>query len=529
MNFIVYGLPRTGTTILYNLCNAILAESGTVPIASHAPEYDFDQSNSLDTSGLRLTKTHRIKNLPGNATRPFTLICSVRDPLSTILSRRRTIHKADTSKPLRPDEIREQVRSSLAYHRTFFSLAPSAHDVFCVSAEQLENLDSSLVAHLSASLGVTLPDGSTEVLSQNFTLQAVQRVIDRLSQSQGWEPDFRSHDETTQWHFDHLRAERYPYHDKRRLPKSERMKLELSQALLDDIQSFPQRKSVRRSIKLPSNQIETPNGSRTRRPTAKKKRVVLLSPPLDDDASIDLKAANQLQLETLVQASANSSIDLTFASSNVYQNLYTGSGLSNAQQLDPGAPPLPFLHSLFNDLPPDGVIIYVNADIAFSPDFFEVMKRRLRRGVSAFSTTRLDLPEQNPPYSLSRSALNQGTDHPGDDCFVMTASTASKILLGPTIIGVPPIGKVLALGCALNDPTYTKYWYDRQTFHIGCDSPWKSDSSRSFLREINQEIFEIIVGEYKRIFSEDKVELALRNIFRQRDGKSNWVSRAEPT
>lgn len=139
---------------------------------------------------------------------------------------------------------------------------------------------------------------------------------------------------------------------------------------------------------------------------------------------------------------------------------------------------LPLLTDLLDRLYADSAdadyLIYTNVDIAPVPSFYVAVAQIIEQGYDAFVINRRTLPKGNyTPVHLTWLYAQAGESHPGFDCFVFPRNMYPNYVLANTCIGLPPVGRCLALNLALNAVRFHVFLDLHLTFHIGDDRIWK--------------------------------------------------------
>ncbi|MAI63942.1 MAG: hypothetical protein CL600_03520 [Alteromonas sp.] len=147
--------------------------------------------------------------------------------------------------------------------------------------------------------------------------------------------------------------------------------------------------------------------------------------------------------------------------------------------------PLPFLKSLFANIESyrdDDVIIYTNADISVSPDFYDFLSQKFDEGFDALVVNRKTLSRKYAKISdFDEMLKDKGKSHPGFDCFAVQAKYFKKFYFANVLIGVHLIGRVLLWNIAKYCKKIEFIPTSDLTFHIGDDNSGKDESSNKLV------------------------------------------------
>ena len=122
---------------------------------------------------------------------------------------------------------------------------------------------------------------------------------------------------------------------------------------------------------------------------------------------------------------------------------------------------------------PDGYLIYTNADICLTADFYNSVRNFLGMGFNALIINRrtvgnLDEYGTHPEVA----ATDVGTRHPGFDCFVFPVKWVANFLKTDSCVGVGEVGRPLIYNLVLNAERLLLARAIHLTYHYGDDVPW---------------------------------------------------------
>lgn len=138
------------------------------------------------------------------------------------------------------------------------------------------------------------------------------------------------------------------------------------------------------------------------------------------------------------------------------------------------------------------VLIYSNVDIAVLPEFYHVVYRHLQEGLDSFVINRRTIPGnftsiQQIPEMIAQ-ARNEGTPHPGYDCFVFRREVAERFVLGNACIGANWSGRILLANLIRFSRKFKEFKDLRVTFHIGDRRDWSLGKHNPYNRHNAEEL-----------------------------------------
>lgn len=164
--------------------------------------------------------------------------------------------------------------------------------------------------------------------------------------------------------------------------------------------------------------------------------------------------------------------------------------------------------------------IYSNIDIALQPDFYDRISRCIMKGYDSIIVNRRGISLKfNSVEQLNEMYLEEGTYHPGYDCFVFKRELSSKFIFNNICIGIPRFERVFVFNLIAfsNNPLYIEN--EKLTFHIG-ETILKNWGDKNHLTH-NQKEYEKIKKELLPLLSITK--FPYRNLnFIQRYWKWLW-------
>ena len=191
---LVWGPPRSGTTWLFNVVQAILDAAEI----NHATWVSGQRPVIPDTYQSLVVKSHQAElldvllNLP-SLSRVYPIVI-LRDAEPTLQSLIRT-QEADRA------ELIRWLENDLTSLQEALEVLPDAK---VVREEWITRNQFSLVALIASYLGIDLPPVHLIEISQRFSKDQVRNQISGLTQLQGWNGDFDEFDVDSQWHANHI-------------------------------------------------------------------------------------------------------------------------------------------------------------------------------------------------------------------------------------------------------------------------------------------------------------------------------------
>jgi hypothetical protein len=141
-------------------------------------------------------------------------------------------------------------------------------------------------------------------------------------------------------------------------------------------------------------------------------------------------------------------------------------------------------------------LIFTNADIGLTKDFYNAVARKIHQGYDAFTINRRTLPKEildNVPPGLELVAVDEkmqtGLSHPGSDCFVIKREIMERFSLGDLFLGFPPVAKTMVQ--ILTRLAIKFHRFDSReglTFHLGDDRSWQTGKNQKLKEEDKQRL-----------------------------------------
>lgn len=142
------------------------------------------------------------------------------------------------------------------------------------------------------------------------------------------------------------------------------------------------------------------------------------------------------------------------------------------------------LDSIYDNSDSD-YVVFTNSDIGVQRNFYvEIHNLIINKKLNSFIINRRDnIPKIKDNIRLTENHLDliyeeQGTRHPGKDCFIMKKELLGQIQMGNMFTGYPPWGYTLHTILEEIDPTNILFTELHLTFHIGSDCAWKTEKNR---------------------------------------------------
>jgi hypothetical protein len=157
-------------------------------------------------------------------------------------------------------------------------------------------------------------------------------------------------------------------------------------------------------------------------------------------------------------------------------------------------------------------LIFTNADIGLTEDFYNAVAMKIRQGYDAFTINRMTLPKScvdNVPPGLELSAIDEklqtGFPHPGSDCFVINREIVENFSLGDIFLGFPPVAKNIVQ--ILMRLAFNFHRFDSSeglTFHLGDERIWQTGKNQNLKEDDKQLIDEcaFMIRPYPKRFSD---------------------------
>jgi hypothetical protein len=124
--------------------------------------------------------------------------------------------------------------------------------------------------------------------------------------------------------------------------------------------------------------------------------------------------------------------------------------------------------------------IYTNSNVCLQKDFYLEVEKIIKRGFDAFIINKRMISEDHLDIKgLNKMYLEEGTPHPGFDCFVFKRELYPRFQLGNTCIAAPMFDSLLLLNMAFFSKKFELFKYKKLTFQLGTDNnkPWKNKAS----------------------------------------------------
>lgn len=142
---------------------------------------------------------------------------------------------------------------------------------------------------------------------------------------------------------------------------------------------------------------------------------------------------------------------------------------------------LPLISDIFhalNQVSEADYYVYTNIDIGLFPDFYDFAIDTISKGINSFTINRLTMHKKINGIKLDQNNYNlvfnqEGSNHPGLDCFIFPSTKIKSIKLGNVFIGTPPIGTVIMREMQRSIKSFKSLSSNvRKTFHLGNDVSW---------------------------------------------------------
>jgi hypothetical protein len=162
----------------------------------------------------------------------------------------------------------------------------------------------------------------------------------------------------------------------------------------------------------------------------------------------------------------------------------------------PDGPRLPLLREVLMplqcDIPYD-FAVYTNIDIGVQPFFYQLVRQWAESGLDAVNVTRRNVDADLISAGLPAIQAALGTRHPGSDCFAFISRIAKVLHVGDVCLGLPPVGRTMALALWLNANNYRKFGNQHATFHIGSDPDWKTNPIKQIMSKRNADTYQAVL------------------------------------
>ena len=155
---------------------------------------------------------------------------------------------------------------------------------------------------------------------------------------------------------------------------------------------------------------------------------------------------------------------------------------------------LPIIQEMFDVLLENSdadYIIFTNSDIGVQKKFYKkVYKYINKNNLKSFIINRRDnIPKFKDGKRLTENDLDiiyneNGSKHPGKDCFIINRKILKKINMELMFTGYPPWGNTLHSCLKKIDKKTYLYTNKYLTFHLGCDKSWIKNKSELWVKNI---------------------------------------------
>jgi len=166
----------------------------------------------------------------------------------------------------------------------------------------------------------------------------------------------------------------------------------------------------------------------------------------------------------------------------------------------PNSRKLPFIKEIFDKCYDSGAdyIIYTNVDISLTKEFYSKVKDYISLGHDAIIINRTTMPSyNNQSLQWYLDNIEQGSPHPGYDCFVIQRDLYKKMVLDNIVIGVNWIGEVVIQNIFYFAKNPILLQRSNLTFHMGDDRTWH-DPKHAEERNWNQSHAKNILNGFRR-------------------------------
>lgn len=137
--------------------------------------------------------------------------------------------------------------------------------------------------------------------------------------------------------------------------------------------------------------------------------------------------------------------------------------------------------------------IFTNVDIIPSTNFYIKIYEILQEGTHAFTINRRTISEfPNTPDRLPEILDQEGTPHPGHDCFIFPRKWIKYFDVGNIVVGVPWIGFILLANIACLAKGVQVFQDLKITRHLGNDKVWQDKEHLQYRNYNAREAAEIL-------------------------------------
>jgi len=230
--------------------------------------------------------------------------------------------------------------------------------------------------------------------------------------------------------------------------------------------------------------------------------------PVTVQPSSDLYLAQPITFQTMQEARNFSKNNLNiqlFSAHFPEDNLmspkhFTQTPLLNRSVLDKGnfthKRKLPLIKDILDrlyELSKADFFIYTNVDIALQPFFYTCIAQLIYKGFDSFVINRRTISKTNTNLdSIPLMQAENGTSHPGYDCFVFKRDFYPHFTLGNSCIGADAIGKIMLTNLILHSKKFSIFKELHLTFHLGDDRSWKNPLFNEYDKHNKKELVTIL-------------------------------------
>ena len=138
---------------------------------------------------------------------------------------------------------------------------------------------------------------------------------------------------------------------------------------------------------------------------------------------------------------------------------------------------LPFLREILDRLYQASnadYLIYTNVDIGLQPNFYAAVQSFIESGYESFVINRRTVSARyNTVDDLEAIYGDEGSAHPGWDCFVFPRALFPRFVLGDACVGAGRVGLVLLANLVAFSDHFCEFGDEHLTFHIGDARTWR--------------------------------------------------------
>jgi hypothetical protein len=250
-------------------------------------------------------------------------------------------------------------------------------------------------------------------------------------------------------------------------------------------------------------------------------RILHVISTVGDSAPQELKIAQQLTLASMRRAVTDTRhLDVQIVATRFPDESLPEQWLIDAPVLTTSAcevwgltqgPRLPLLAQVLQPTLTEfdyDVAVYTNIDIGLQPDFYQRVETWTRAGLDAVNVTRRNIDQSTSEMTLDEVQAQNGRSHPGADCFVFSPRVARCIDAGNVSLGLPPVGRTMAINLYLHANEYRKFGALHATFHLGRDADWRTNPVKRELSQLNVREHREVINRLADQFGQERVEVA---------------------